>query len=124
MVDLLYDEVFRIRGAVFEVYRELGNGFLEAVYQECLSFEFDRAGVVFEAFKPLTLTYKNKVLQQTYQPDFVCYDKIIIELKATAAIAPEHRAQVLNYLKFTGLRLGLIVNFGASNKVQIERIIL
>ncbi len=125
MVDLLFeDEVFRIRGVIFEVYRELGNGFLEAVYQECLSLEFERAGIAFETFKPLTLTYKGHVLRQTYQPDFVCYDKIIVELKAATTIAPEHKAQVLNYLKFTGLRLGLIVNFGASSKVRIERIIL
>lgn len=125
MNNLLFeDEVFRIRGAVFEVYRELGNGFLEAVYQECLSLEFGRADITFEAFKPLALCYKDEMLHQTYRPDFVCFDKIIVELKATTTLTTEHRAQVLNYLKLTGLRLGLLVNFGASSKVQIERLIL
>lgn len=125
MVDLLYeDEVFRIRGAIFEVYRELGCGFLEAVYQECLEYEFQTLGIAFAAHRPLMLSYKDKVLTQTYGPDFVYYDKIIVELKATPSIAAEHRAQFLNYLKATGLRLGLIVNFGAPSKVQIERIVL
>ena len=125
MSELLFeDEVFKIRGAVFEVYRELGNGFLEAVYQECLAFEFRRASIDFEAFKSLSLTYKGEALLQVYKPDFVCFGKIILELKATVSIASEHRAQILNYLKVTGLRLGLIVNFGASSKVQIERVVL
>ncbi len=121
---LFEDEVFRIRGAVFEVHNELGNGFLEAVYQECLGYEFQQMGIPFVAHAPLNLTYKGTQLVQTYRPDFVCFEKIILELKTATSIAPEHRAQLFNYLKATGLRLGLIVNFGTHPKAQIERIVL
>ena len=122
---LLYaDEVFRIQGAIFEVNREMGIGFLEAVYQEFLALEFTRRGIPFITSKPLKLSYKGEQLRQTYQPDFVCFDRIIVELKALRELAPEHRAQVLNYLKASGMRLGLLVNFGASPKARIERFVL
>jgi len=122
---LLYaEEVFRIQGAVFEVYRTIGAGFLEAVYQECLAVELEERGIPFVALKPLTLDYKGRRLRQTYAADLVCYERIIIELKAARAIAPEHRAQTINYLRATGLRLGLLVNFGSTPKVQIERFVL
>jgi GxxExxY protein len=117
-------EVFQIRGAVFDVHNEMGAGFLEAVYQECLAQEFEARSIPFIALKPLTLTYKGRSLNQVYRPDFVCFDKIIVELKATSAISQEHRAQTLNYLKGTGLRLGLLINFGVSTKAYIERIVL
>jgi GxxExxY protein len=122
---LIYaDEVFRIQGAVFEVYRAMGGGFLEAVYQECLTLEFGARSIPFRALQPLELEYKGRALRQTYSPDFVCFDAIIIELKAVRAIAPEHRAQVINYLRASGLRLGLLVNFGATPRAQIERFAL
>jgi GxxExxY protein len=122
---LIYEnEAFQIRGAVFEVYRAMGAGFLEAVYQECLEVEFARRGVPFEMRKPLSLTYRGEPLRQTYVADFVCYDRIIVELKATRAIAPEHRAQVINYLRATDMKLGLLVNFGSSPRVEIERFAL
>ncbi len=125
MTELLYEnEAYKIRGAIFEVYREMGSGFLEAVYQECLALEMRCIGIDFEIFQTLNLTYKDQALVQTYRPDFVCYGKIILELKATEAIGVAHRAQLLNYLKATGMRLGLLVNFGATPKVQIERVIL
>lgn len=125
MSELLYeDEVFRIRGAIFEVYKELGNGFLEAVYQECLEHEFHDRGIPFRARSALNLTYKSHSLSQIYRPDFICFDKIIIEIKVTPASAPEHKAQLLNCLKATGLRLGLLVNFGVATSVKIERFIL
>ena len=125
MEKLLYEsEVFQIRGAVFDVHNEMGAGFLEAVYQECLAQEFDARQIPYTALRPLALTYKGRPLNQVYRPDFVCFDKIIVELKATSAISQEHRAQILNYLKGTGLRLGLLVNFGISTKAQIERIVL
>lgn len=123
--EFLYrDEAFRIRGAIFEVYRAMGAGFLEAVYQECLTIEFMRRGVVFEALKPLSLSYAGERLRQTYVADFVCYGRIIVELKTARAIAPEHRAQVINYLRATGMKLGLLVNFGAAPRVEIERFAL
>lgn len=122
--NLLYkDEVYAIQGAVFEVYREMGCGFLEAVYQECLEKEFCLRNISFTAQQLLTLSYKGAILEQTYKPDFICYGKIILELKAVKAIAPEHQAQILNYLKATGLRLGLIINFGHYPKAEIQRFV-
>jgi GxxExxY protein len=121
---LYRDEVFRIQGAIFEVSREMGTGFLEAVYQECLALEFAGRAIPFKALPPLGLSYKGVLLRQTYRPDFVCFDSIIIELKVVRELAPEHRAQVINYLKATGMRLGLLVNFGAAPKARVERLIL
>jgi GxxExxY protein len=122
---LLYEnEAFQIRGAVFEVYRAMGAGFLEAVYQECLEVEFARRGVAFEAVKPLGLIYQGQPLRQTYIADFVCYGRIIVEIKAARTIAPEHRAQIVNYLRATDMKLGLLANFGATPRVQIERFVL
>jgi GxxExxY protein len=117
------EETFRIRGAVFEVHGAMGAGFLEAVYQECLAIEFARRGVPFRAQQPMALDYKGQRLRQTYVPDFVCFDMIIVELKVAREIAPEHRAQLINYLRATGLKLGLLVNFGAP-EAKIERFAL
>jgi GxxExxY protein len=118
------EEAYAIQGAVFEVYREMGSGFLEAVYQECMEKELRLRGIPFTSQQKLNLTYKGEPLLQTYEPDLICYGKIILELKAAKAVAPEHRAQILNYLKATGLRLGLIINFGHYPKVEIERFVL
>ena len=118
---LFKDDVYAIQGAVFEVYREMGCGFLEAVYQECLEKELRLRGIPFVAQQELKLTYKGEALEQTYKPDIICYGQIILELKAVKALAPEHQAQMLNYLKATGHRLGLIINFGHHPKVEIER---
>lgn len=120
---LFKDECYRIQGAVFEVHGEMGAGFLEAVYQECLEREFMRKGIPFLREKPLALTYKGELLQQVYKPDFICYGAIIVELKAVKDLLPEHRAQVLNYLKATQFRIGLLVNFGSHPKAVIERIV-
>lgn len=123
--DLLYrEEVFLIQGAIFEVYRVLGPGFLEGVYQEALAIEFENRELPFAALQTLPLSYKGRQLKQVYVADFICFDRIILELKATRDIAPEHRAQTVNYLRATGLRLGLLVNFGATPKVKIERFAL
>ena len=120
---LIYEiESYRIRGAVYEVYREMGCGFLEAVYQECLEKEFRKEGIPFVSQQELLLQYKGEQLTQTYKPDFVCFGLIIVELKAVRVLADEHRAQIQNYLKATGLRLGLLVNFCHYPKAQIERI--
>lgn len=125
MGQLFYaEETYVIRGAVFEVYREMGSGFLEAVYQECLEREFKRRDVPCLAQQELRLTYKGDLLIQTYKPDFICFGKIIIELKAVKEIAPEHKAQLLNYLKATGLKLGLLVNFGSYPMAEVERMAL
>lgn len=121
---LFKEQCYQIQGAVFEVYREMGCGFLEAVYQECLEKELSKQGIPFTSHLELKLFYKNEPLQQIYIPDLVCYQSIILELKALSATTGEHKSQVLNYLKATGMRLGLLVNFGCHPKATIERIVL
>ena len=121
---LFKEESYIIQGAIFEVYREMGCGFMEAVYQECLEKEFTSQNLPFRSSVQLSLTYKGEQLIQTYKPDFICYGKIIVELKAVKEIGDDHRAQIINYLKATGLRLGLLVNFGHYPKATIERIAL
>ena len=124
MTELIYpDESYQIRGAFYDVYREMGCGFLEAVYQECLELEFTQKGIPFIAQRELTLQYKGETLVQTYRPDFICFGLIIIEVKAVRELSSEHRAQVHNYLKATGMKLGLLVNFGHYPKAEIERIV-
>ncbi len=117
-------ESYEIMGACFEVYREKGCGFLEAVYQECLEMEFELRGILFQPKVPLALSYKGRPLKQQYVPDFVCFGKIIVELKAASELNDEHRAQVQNYLRATGHRLGLLINFSHYPKLQYERIVL
>jgi len=117
-------ETYAIRGAIFEVYRELGCGFLESVYQECLEKELAVRNIPFVAQPQLSLFYKGVTLSQTYRPDIICYDSVIIELKALSEIAGEHKAQLLNYLKATGLKVGLLVNFGTYPKAVVERLVL
>ncbi|MEI6169011.1 MAG: GxxExxY protein [bacterium] len=114
---------YKIMGACFEVYKEKGNGFLEAVYQECLSMEFARQGIPFVEKPRLLLDYKGMNLKQTYEPDFVCLGEIIVEIKALKNLADEHRAQVINYLKATRKQLGMLVNFGHYPKIEYERFV-
>lgn len=117
------DETHALLGACFEVYKEKGCGFLEAVYQECLELELAERAVPFLSQPKLTLSYKGRELRQNYQPDFLCFDKVILEIKAVTALTDEHRAQVHNYLKATGRRVGLLVNFGHYPLIEHERII-
>ncbi len=118
------DESYRIMGACFEVYKEKGCGFLEAVYQECLELELGFQEIPYQPKQSLVLTYKGHQLKQSYVPDLICYGKIIVELKAVSDLTDEHRAQVQNYLRATRYRLGLLVNFAHYPKVQYERIVL
>jgi len=125
MVEIIYkEEAYAIQGAVFEVYREMGCGFLEAVYQECMVKELTSRGIPFEPQKDMYISYKGIILGQRYKPDFVCFGKIIVELKAVKEVLGEHQAQVFNYLKATGMRLGLLVNFGHYPKATVNRIVL
>jgi GxxExxY protein len=125
MTKLLHaDKTHALLGACFEVYREKGCGFLEAVFQECLEFELVDRGIPFQAQPLLNLEYKGRPLRQKYQPDFLCFDKIILEIKAVTKLADEHRAQVHNYLRASRLRVGLLVNFGHYPLVEHERIIV
>lgn len=119
---LIYaDETFRIRNALFEVYREKGCGFTEPIYQECLEMELSLQDIPYDAQCRIPLTYKGRKLSHTFVPDVVCYDKIILELKAVSTLTDEHRSQIINYLKATGMKLGLLINFGAKDGVVIER---
>ena len=117
------EESYRILGACFEVYKEKGNGFLEAVYQECLAIEFAQQDIPFVEKPRLRLDYKGHDLRQTYEPDFVCFYGIIVEIKAVKSLADEHRAQVINYLKATGKQLGMLVNFGHYPRIEHERFV-
>jgi GxxExxY protein len=124
-MEILYsEESYRILGACFEVYREMGYGFIEPVYQECLEMELDLQGVPFKAQEELRLSYKGRTLKQKYIPDFILFDKIVLEIKAVKELANEHHAQLHNYLRATGYRLGLLVNFGFYPKVEYKRIVL
>ncbi|MFW5982883.1 MAG: GxxExxY protein [bacterium] len=124
MENYLYsDESRQIIGACYEVHNQLGPGFLEQVYQEALMYEFFDRKIPSVKEKHLDVYYKERKLDKYYSADFTCFDKIIIEVKAKEALCDDHIAQVLNYLKATNYRLGLLVNFGTP-KVQIRRIIL
>jgi GxxExxY protein len=120
---LIYErETYAILGACFEVYKDKGCGFLEAVYQECLRIELLHRGIPFEPEVALPLMYRGQVLQTSYRADFVCFGKIIIEIKAVSTLLDEHRAQLLNYLAVTGFELGMLINFGHYPKIEHERL--
>ena len=125
MSDIIYkDESYEIMGACFEVYQEKGSGFVESVYQESLEIELGLRSIPFIAQQEIALTYKNQPLKSKFKPDLICYEKIILELKAVSSLTDEHRAQVHNYLHAKGMKLGLLVNFGHFPKVEYERIVL
>ncbi len=95
---------------------------MEAVYQECLEIEFEYQNIPYISQKCLDIFYRGRKLEHIYKPDFICFDKIIIEIKAVQILAKEHQAQVMNYLKATGYELGLPVNFGHYPKLEYDRI--
>ena len=116
------EESYRINGAIYEVHKELGPGLLEKVYQEALEKELKLQGIPYEREKDFTIMYKGEELDQKYIADFVCYGKIVVELKAVDEILPVHKAQVINYLAITGYKLGMLVNFNVQ-KIKVERIV-
>jgi GxxExxY protein len=118
---VLKDESYAIVGACFEVYNELGCGFLEAVYQEALQLELGAKQIPYVPQSPLLIHYKGQPLIQAYRADLVCYGSILVELKAVSYINDDHRAQLLNYLHATKMPLGLLINFGHSKGLQQER---
>jgi len=121
---MLEEESYAILGACFEVYKDKGCGFLEAVYQECLEIEFGLRGLPAQPQVPLALTYKGRPLKKKYEADFVCFGTVLVEIKAVSRLADEHRAQLQNYLHATGLRVGFLINFGHFPKVEHERFAL
>ncbi len=120
--EMIYrSECYKIMGACFEVSNDKGCGFLESVYQECLELELEHQRIPFASQQKLQLFYRGKELKQKFVPDFICDNKIILEIKAVSQLASEHRAQVINYLHATGYKLGLLVNFGSHPKIEWER---
>ncbi len=117
------EESYLIQGAIFEVYKNLGPGFLESVYQACLQKELASRSIPFVEQPEIPISYKGEVLPLSFRPDFVCFQKIIIELKSVSELTDEHRAQLHNYLRISGMKLGLLVNFNHIPKVIIERIV-
>jgi len=117
------EESYAIIGACFAVYREKGCGFPEPVFHECLEIEFNLQGIPFLSKPPQTLQYRGRTLVQTFTPDFICYDKIILEIEAVSTLVDEHRAQLLNYLSATGSELGLLANFGHYPRLEHERLV-
>ena len=117
-------ETYEILGACFEVYREKGCGFLEDVYQECLEIEFGIREIPFLCKPELALEYKGRSLRKRYEPDFVCYENLVLEIKAAKAIDDSYRAQLMNYMRATKTSIGLLVNFGHFPKVQHERFVI
>lgn len=109
------DESFHLVGAAIEVHKHIGCGFTEPIYQEAFEEELRLRGIPFEREKVINVTYKGKVLSKSFRPDFVCYDKIIVELKAVSEFTDEHISQVYNYLKASGYKLGLLINFGTAS---------
>ena len=123
MGEIIYkDESFKINGACFAVYNQKGFGFTEPIYQECLRLEFALQGIPYVPQPELPLAYKGQPLIQKFRPDFICYSKIILEIKSVAGLTDAHRAQTLHYLHSTGFELGLLVNFGQFPKLSYERL--
>ena len=125
MSKLLFEkESYQIRGAAFEVYKEMGHGFLESVYQECMERELTQMQVPFLSQPELILSYKGEKLKQTYKPDLICFDQIVVELKAVSELLPQHEAQLINYQRSTGMKLGFLINFGSHPSIEIKRRVL
>ena len=113
LIDSTYDqELYGIIGAAMEVQNELGMGFLELVYHDALNVELELRGIPYETEKPIAITYKGQPLERTYKADLVCFDTIVVELKSVEKLKAEHTAQLLNYLKATGMPMGILINFG------------
>jgi GxxExxY protein len=122
---IIYEaESYRIIGACFEVYQRMGRGFLEAVNQECLAIEFTEREIPFASQHKLPIVYKGRTLEQFYKADVICYDEIIVEVKAVNRLVNEHRAQAIHYLRATGMRLGILVNFCAAPELEHDRPVL
>jgi GxxExxY protein len=119
---ILKDESYAVIGACFEVYNHLGAGFLEPVYHRCLEIELASLGIPFVSKPKVPIHYKGESIGCLYEDDFICYQQIILELKAVAQLAPQHEAQLMHYLKATHLPLGILLNFCSPTELQYKRI--
>ncbi len=118
---VLKDEVYEVIGAAMEVYCQLGRGFLEPIYQEAFEIELGRRGLPFDHHKELRIEYKGNLLDKKYVPDLICFDQIVVELKVCERLSSIEEAQLLNYLKMTRMRVGLLINFGSRPKLEWKR---
>ncbi len=124
MTDLVYkDEVYAIVGAAMEVYNDLGPGFLENVYQEAMEIEVETRSIPFNAQQQITVKYKNRPLKKYYIADLICYDKIIVEIKAMDNLTLREEGQLLNYLKATRMKVGVLINFGHYPSLEWKRLV-
>jgi GxxExxY protein len=124
MTNLLYkEEVYKIVGAAMDIYNELGFGFLESVYQEVMEIELEDRGIPFRSQTPIRILYKGQALSKEYIADILCYHNIIVELKAIEQLTERESAQLLNYLKATGFKVGLLINFGSKNSLEWKRFV-
>ncbi len=117
------DEVFAIVGAAIEVHKQLGSGFLEAVYQEAMEIELSARDIPFRAQQEMVIQYKEHILNKYYVADFVCYDKIVVELKAVDRLSGKAQSQVINYLKASDMLVGVLVNFGSKGRLEWQRFV-
>jgi len=121
---ILADEVYQIVGAAMEVYYQLGCGFLEPIYQQALEIELGRRRIPFEPQQELMICYKGEILEKKYIADFICFNQIIIELKALNGLSGREIAQLMNYMKITGMHVGLLFNFGSTPKLEWKRYVI
>ncbi len=120
----LKDEVYAVIGAAIEVHKELGCGFLEPVYQEAMGFELGDREIPSKAECNLAIQYKGRILKKTYCADFICYQQLVVELKALDKLYPRDEAQMINYLKATRMKVGVLINFGSHGKLEWKRFVL
>lgn len=121
---MLEQEGYDLIGAAMDVYNEMGNGFLEDVYQECLELELKRRGIAYVPQIALEIFFKGEKLNKQYRPDLVVYDQVVVELKAIRKLGENEYAQLFNYLKITGKRVGYLINFGATDGLDWKRLVL
>ena len=120
---ILKDEVYAVIGAAIEVHRELGPGFLESIYQEAMEIELSSRNVPFVAQQPISVRYKGLTLKKQFFADLVCFERIIVEIKALAHLSGTEHAQLLNYLRGTGFPMGILINFGSHGKLEWKRLV-
>jgi len=124
MAELIFkNEVYGIIGAAMDVYNTLGDGFLEPVYQEALEIEFGKRKIPLVPQREISICYKDVNLKKSYLADFLVYDKLIVEIKAVNDLTDRDEAQLLNYLKATGMQLGILINFGSHPNLQWKRMV-
>jgi GxxExxY protein len=122
--NLYSKEGYKLMAAAFEVHNEQGGGLLEEIYQECLEIELELREVSFRPRHELTMFYKGRELKKRYIPDLLVFGEVVVELKSVSALAPEHEAQLLNYMRISKKPVGYLINFGPIEEVEWKRFVL